>query len=200
MVAEEAMMICPIGPRSSLELMLESIQLRDERLTDLPPALPVRPVSKARVPPARRGLPVNFQNGGFGKDIEEKEARRKEDGESNFILGAFGSERLKREDSVESSQEESVEGDDVTARVLTKEIESGDSVGFVLNKEKSAYCSKFGALNELSAIELLDAMDDIGERALEGKLVIQKYFRGHQARRYYLELKGGAITLQSCNA
>ncbi|GMP74858.1 hypothetical protein CsSME_00032133 [Camellia sinensis var. sinensis] len=46
-------------------------------------------------------------------------------------------------------------------------------------------------------IGLLDVMDDTRERALERILEIQKYFRGHQARCYYLELKRGTITLQS---
>ncbi|KAE9461803.1 hypothetical protein C3L33_06294, partial [Rhododendron williamsianum] len=57
-----------------------------------------------------------------------------------------------------------------------KKGECGSKNGFVLNK-----------------IELPDFMNDMRERVLE----IQKYFRGHQARCYYLKLKGGAIILQS---
>ncbi|PSS24687.1 Myosin-1 like [Actinidia chinensis var. chinensis] len=134
------MMMCSTSSRSSLELMLDSIRQRDEQPTDAPPALPVRPVSKARLPPARRGFPVNFRKCGLWEDVKEKEDRR-EEGESNFKLGLFESNRLK--------------------------------------------------------IELLDATDDQRERLLEGILEIQKYFRGHQARCYYIELKRGTVALQS---
>lgn len=51
------------GGRSSLEEMLESIKRRDEQPKDIPPALPTRPLSKARLPSARRSLPVNFKIG-----------------------------------------------------------------------------------------------------------------------------------------
>ncbi|XP_051125944.1 myosin-3-like [Andrographis paniculata] len=46
--------------RSSLELMLEKIQQLEDQPEpeDIPPALPVRPVSRARIPPARR---IHFQ-------------------------------------------------------------------------------------------------------------------------------------------
>lgn len=33
----------------------------------------------------------------------------------------------------------------------------------------------------------------------KGVVIIQRCFRGHQACRYYHELKMGAIALQSCN-
>ncbi|XP_006841789.2 myosin-1 [Amborella trichopoda] len=52
------------GTRSSLEEMLDSIKKRDERSKDTPPALPVRPTSKARLPSSiqtRRSLPINFK-------------------------------------------------------------------------------------------------------------------------------------------
>ncbi|GFZ03128.1 P-loop containing nucleoside triphosphate hydrolases superfamily protein [Actinidia rufa] len=135
------MMTCSTSARSSLELMLDAIRQRDEQPTDAPPALPVRPVSKARLPPSRRGLPVNFRKCGLREDVKEKEDRRREEGESNFKLGVFESKRLK--------------------------------------------------------IELLDVTDDQRERLLEGILEIQKYFRGHQARCYYIELKRGTVALQS---
>ncbi|XP_057512344.1 myosin-2-like [Actinidia eriantha] len=126
------MMTCSTSTRSSLELMLDAIRQRDEQPTDAPPALPVRPVSKARLPPARRGLPVNFRKSGLREDVKEKEDRRREEGRCK---------RLK--------------------------------------------------------IELLDVTDDQRERLLEGILEIQKYFRGHQARCYYIELKRGTVALQS---
>ncbi|KAL0353152.1 UNVERIFIED_CONTAM: Myosin-2 [Sesamum angustifolium] len=47
--------------RSSLELMLDKIQQRDAQPKDVPPALPVRPVSRARLPRARRPLQLDFE-------------------------------------------------------------------------------------------------------------------------------------------
>ncbi|KAF1898822.1 hypothetical protein Lal_00018942 [Lupinus albus] len=51
--------------KSRLEVMLDSLRQKDEedekRRKDSPPALPPRPASKARLPPARRSLPNNFK-------------------------------------------------------------------------------------------------------------------------------------------
>lgn len=38
------------------------------------------------------------------------------------------------------------------------------------------------------------------KQVLQGIIVVQKRFRGRQARRYFYELKGGVTTLQSCNS
>ncbi|GJW73808.1 hypothetical protein Tco_0133178 [Tanacetum coccineum] len=58
--------------RSSLEEMLESLQRNESKQTDLPPALPSRPGSKARLP--KRPVPSMFGgaqevkgNGSFGR-------------------------------------------------------------------------------------------------------------------------------------
>lgn len=37
------------------------------------------------------------------------------------------------------------------------------------------------------------------KQVLQGIVGVQKYFRGHQARRHFNELKKGVTTLQSCN-
>lgn len=57
--------------RSSLEEMLDSLRRRDEEeeKKDSPPALPARPASRARLPPARRSLPNNFRVGGSQRVI-----------------------------------------------------------------------------------------------------------------------------------
>lgn len=46
---------------STLELMLEQIQKREDQPKDVPPALPTRPVIKARLPRRRSRLPFNSQ-------------------------------------------------------------------------------------------------------------------------------------------
>ncbi|RWW62360.1 hypothetical protein BHE74_00030509 [Ensete ventricosum] len=51
----------PTVARSSLEVMLDTIRLRDEQPKDVPPALPVRPTSRGRLPTSRRSLAVNLK-------------------------------------------------------------------------------------------------------------------------------------------
>ncbi|CAK9183066.1 unnamed protein product [Ilex paraguariensis] len=43
----------------------------------------------------------------------------------------------------------------------------------------------------------IGALEDTRKQVLQGTLEVQKCFRGHQARRYFHELKRGVITLQS---
>lgn len=68
--------------RSSLEEMLDSLRRRDEeeKPKDLPPALPARPTSRGRLPPARRSLPKSFK-----VDGKEMGHRR---------IGSFGNKKL----------------------------------------------------------------------------------------------------------
>ncbi|CAH8363757.1 unnamed protein product [Eruca vesicaria subsp. sativa] len=75
--------------KSSLEEMLESLRQKDEcqqqQPRDIPPALPSRPNSRARLPSARRSLPANFsvssvvddqnQNGSVASKQPEQEKR-----------------------------------------------------------------------------------------------------------------------------
>lgn len=91
--------------RSSLEEMLDSLRRRnedEEKKKDSPPALPSRPASKARLPPARRSLPNNFKVGGSGvveNGFDENvESKRKETcfeykGRDN----SFGRKRVKKD-------------------------------------------------------------------------------------------------------
>ncbi|KAI3457512.1 hypothetical protein Pfo_014175 [Paulownia fortunei] len=43
----------------------------------------------------------------------------------------------------------------------------------------------------------IGALEDVRKQVLQGTLEVQKCFRGHRARRYFHELKGGVVTLQS---
>lgn len=60
--------------RSSLELMLEKIQQKaEEKTEDIPPALPVRPVSKARRPSGKRARPIKLNESGLSNGNAKKE-------------------------------------------------------------------------------------------------------------------------------
>lgn len=90
--------------RSSLEVMLDILQQRDERSQDAPPPLPVRPTSRGRLPSSRRSLPVKFklENGAPNillEDSVKKEERLdhqsfKEDKEVLFKSSIFGCKRI----------------------------------------------------------------------------------------------------------
>lgn len=95
--------------RSSLEEMLDSLRRKDEeennKNKDLPPALPSRPASKARLPPARRSLPNNFKVGSVMND--NVESKRKEisiltSTSRRESMSSFGRKRVKKDASVES--------------------------------------------------------------------------------------------------
>lgn len=97
--------------RSSLEEMLDSLRRRDEeekKPKDLPPALPARPTSKARLPSARRSLPNNFKvdgdpgateailSNGF-HDANEETKRKDTEGRGHKRNGSLGSKKMKRD-------------------------------------------------------------------------------------------------------
>ncbi|KAH7544217.1 hypothetical protein JRO89_XS15G0130300 [Xanthoceras sorbifolium] len=108
--------------RSSLEEMLDSLRRQDEyeKPKDLPPALPARPTSRARLPSTRKSLRTDFsvdeengrkgvlENGGKRSELEGKEEGKrselegKEEGkrkekELGLKRNSFGSKRMKKE-------------------------------------------------------------------------------------------------------
>lgn len=94
--------------RSSLEEMLDSLRRRDEdeKPKDLPPALPARPASRGRLPPARRSLPTNFKVDSDGSVPESlpspKEETKRRKNDLGLKRNSFGSKKVKREQTVES--------------------------------------------------------------------------------------------------
>ncbi|XP_022139435.1 myosin-2 [Momordica charantia] len=166
--------------RSSLEEMLDSLRRRDEieKPKDLPPALPSRPISSAKIPPVRRALPVNFRisddgssecslNGFNGRE----DAMRKENG-----LGNFGFKRMKRDQNDESPYmvaSENDNGDQVDgsngASVLLSNME--DSINYFLQKKLRVWCRLQNGQWELGTIQ-----SNAGEEAsviLSNKKVIK---------------------------
>ncbi|CAK9176792.1 unnamed protein product [Ilex paraguariensis] len=98
--------------RSSLELMLEKIQEMEDQPQDRPPSLPVRPISKARLPLGRRrSLPMNFQK----TDSEETEDENMNPSSRWGVL----SKRTMREAFVESTYNQvSAESDDAGSSAI----------------------------------------------------------------------------------
>lgn len=178
--------------RSSLEEMLESLRQMDEereKKKDLPPALPSRPASKARLPPARRSLPNNFKVGrcvvvenGF---IDNVESKRKETSttststleysEYNLRDSSFGRKRVKK-DVVESPYVAAIsELDDDTIsyfikmklRVWCRQPRGQWELGSIQSTsgEEASVSLSNGKVLKMSRSELVPANPDILEGA-----------------------------------
>ena len=131
--------------RSSLEEMLDSIRRREEEAMpkDLPPALPARPASRARLPPARRSLPNNFKVGDArgsasaaaaeclpnGFDCKRKES---ELGHKRTRSG-FGSKKVKKMDLESPYVAASASTDCVASSGKIRELED-DSISYFIKK------------------------------------------------------------------
>lgn len=115
--------------RSSLEEMLDSLRRKDEeeKPKDLPPALPARPTSRGRLPPARRSLPNNFKVDGDGGEPEclasgIEETKRK-DNDWDAKRNGFAAKKMKKDQNVESPYVA------VTEEVKTELTGSSDPAG-----------------------------------------------------------------------
>ncbi|XP_043688998.1 myosin-2-like isoform X2 [Telopea speciosissima] len=154
--------------RSSLEEMLESLRRRDERPKDIPPALPTRPTSRARLPTARRSLPLNFKVGdsaneclpNVSKEKEEKgrdRGLRRGDRISASRRVSFGSKKMKVDRPSESpyakkSGDEENYGEVIaetgsnnaaassTLPQSSEEPEWGDNISYFLKKKLRVWC------------------------------------------------------------
>lgn len=97
--------------KSSLEEMLESLRQKDEcqqqQPRDIPPALPSRPNSRARLPSSRRSLPANFsvssvtedqnQNGSVASSRQpEPEGKPRKEKDLRVKRKSFGSKKMRR--------------------------------------------------------------------------------------------------------
>ncbi|KAI9070663.1 hypothetical protein K1719_047376 [Acacia pycnantha] len=138
--------------RSSLEVMLESLQRRDEeenKPKDLPPALPARPTSKARLPSARRSLPNNFKvNGDPGEteclpngfhDANEETKRKDTVDLGHKRNGSLGSKKLKRDvESPYAIASEENQSDQLSSK--SREYNSDDNVAYFIKKKLHVWC------------------------------------------------------------
>ncbi|KAL8510365.1 hypothetical protein ACS0TY_017249 [Phlomoides rotata] len=129
--------------RSSLEDMLESIRQRDEIKTpkDMPPVLPPRPASRARLPSIKRPLPMSSEvdeNGGAESSLNcsvNKEGRKEQRGNS------FGAKRVKEKEPGDSPY-----------IVASKEKEK-DNVGYFIEKKLCVWCCLRNGLWETGQIK-----------------------------------------------
>lgn len=164
--------------RSSLEEMLDSIRRRDEQPKDVPPALPVRPTSRARLPSSRRSLPINFKIGdklpeylpNESGDSEEKKVVQTEEKEQRSEV--FESKKLSKVESpaespyirmvgTENYEQRLEEMKDVpsSSPLSMEEHRWGDNIGSILKKRLKVWCRLPNAQWELGKIQSLSGED-----------------------------------------
>ncbi|XP_031407548.1 myosin-2 isoform X2 [Punica granatum] len=170
--------------RSSLEEMLDSLRRRDEaeKPKDLPPALPARPTSKARLPSSRqRSLPMNFkvENGNSNNPMntnnqldftssevnKAKEDSKRKEKELGSSRSSFGSKKMKKDPNVESPYGIDVDerkggigchtvGSDADSGLAPriKEPDWEDNIGYFIKKKLSIWCRLASGQWELGTI------------------------------------------------
>nr|TKS18183.1 hypothetical protein D5086_0000006660 [Populus alba] len=143
--------------RSSLEEMLDSLRRRDEGLEkskDLPPALPARPTSRARLPSARHSLPTDFKVGSNEKVESKVETRvskvkgdtKRKGKELGYKSGNFGSKKMRKDQNCVDSNpyveenNENVNGHVAGSVPRGKEPEWDDNIGYFIKKRLCVWC------------------------------------------------------------
>ncbi|XP_018471057.1 myosin-2 [Raphanus sativus] len=163
--------------KSSLEEMLESLRQMDEcdrPPIDIPPALPSRPNSRARLPSARRSLPAKFnvcsvmedQNqSGSVASKEETEPEKKEEGKrKEKDLGvkrnSFGSKKMRTgygsESPYAAEKEEGVKVSPVENKEEQKP-EWNNNVEYFINKKLRVWCRVANGQWQLGKIQSTSA-------------------------------------------
>ncbi|KAG7957387.1 hypothetical protein I3843_11G172000 [Carya illinoinensis] len=141
--------------RSSLEEMLDSLRRRDEcdKPKDLPPALPARPTSRARLPSARRSLPTNFEvgDGGAPSECNGKEEGKRKEIDLGLKRGNFGSKKLRKDQNTESPYSVETEGKNELTKGLDsdrgsatplkmRELDWDDNIDYFIRKKLRVWC------------------------------------------------------------
>ncbi|KAH1221604.1 Myosin-2 [Glycine max] len=144
--------------RSSLEEMLDSLRRRDEEeeKKDSPPALPARPASRARLPPARRSLPNNFRVGGSQRVIAPENGVGT-NGESDLKENDLGQKRRrncferKRMNKDVESPYVALSSSDSSGMVW--ELDDDDNISYFIKKKLRVWCRQPRGQWELGTIQ-----------------------------------------------
>ncbi|KAH7662341.1 P-loop containing nucleoside triphosphate hydrolase protein [Dioscorea alata] len=176
-----------VSSRSSLELMLDLIQKRDEQPKDEPPALPARPTSRGRLPSSRRSLPLNFRIGSIAPEPVSKSPKEGADKEIAPENSASGNNNVVKSDHLEDHP-----------FVNIPELESYEGVMEDVSVMDSATVNNLGCDHNVdNLLKKIVKSEDAKHQGLHHIIGVQKYIRGVQTRRHYEELKRGVTMLQS---
>ncbi|KAF7112158.1 hypothetical protein RHSIM_RhsimUnG0258700 [Rhododendron simsii] len=152
--------------RSSLEEMLDSLRRRDDddKPKDLPPALPSRPVSRARLLPARRSLPKNFELDAAPATLVSQPSKKEE--VKGARIGSFGGKKDRdlpgdspyvEEEDCEVRMEETDTADIAAEPSASlprfRESEWDDNIGYFIKKRLRVWCRLPNGQWELGQIQ-----------------------------------------------
>lgn len=139
--------------RSSLEEMLDSLRRRDEaeKPKELPPALPARPTSKARLPSARRSLPNNFNAETLeGSPEWAPSVNKRKDRDLGFKRCNFGIKKTEKDRHVESPY---IASEEFQSRPKIAKSDWDDNVGYFIKKKLKVWCRLPSGLWESGTIQ-----------------------------------------------
>ncbi|KAJ7948588.1 myosin 2 [Quillaja saponaria] len=160
--------------RSSLEEMLDSLRRRDEedKPKDLPPALPARPTSRARLPSTRRSFPNNVKvvdgdgvTGSSACGLNGKEDTKRKENDLGFKRGSFGNKKMKKDIEspyvVASEEKKTLQSEapvsgsapPVASSLKIKEPDWDDNVGYFIKKKLRVWCRHPSGHWELGTIQ-----------------------------------------------
>ncbi|RZR77195.1 hypothetical protein BHM03_00002206 [Ensete ventricosum] len=174
--------------RSSLEIMLDAIRQRDERPKDLPPALPVRPTSRGRLPTSKRSLPVNLK-------LDSSAAR-------SLLTKSMNWEDKKEEQTLRSGINVVLKNDVFGSKIIS-DVEQLVESAYLMMPNLVSYEERVQVADGTDLPPLVATNNGVGCDGIvkyamnQGILWVQKNYRGVRARSRYQQLKKGATTLQS---
>ncbi|RWW82266.1 hypothetical protein BHE74_00009277 [Ensete ventricosum] len=177
--------------RSSLEIMLDAIRQRDERPKDLPPALPVRPTSRGRLPTSKRSLPVNLK-------LDSSAAR-------SLLTKSMNWEDKKEEQTLRSGINVVLKNDVFGSKIIS-DVEQLVESAYLMMPNLVSYEERIQVADGTDMPPLVATNNGVGcdgivkyamNQVIAGILWVQKNYRGVRARSRYQQLKKGATTLQS---
>ncbi|KAL8166178.1 hypothetical protein V2J09_007677 [Rumex salicifolius] len=168
--------------RSSLELMLESLRHQDEKPKDLPPALPSRPTSRARLPSARRSLPVNFKVNEklIAGDVNEVKTKSGDGREPK--INTFGRKKIKFDqlnelnspyskwNALEMAAGESSGSVSAVASTSRPAVDWDDGVGYFMKKKLNVWCRQPSGKWESGTIQSISE-DEVSLRFSTGNVL-----------------------------
>ncbi|KAJ0966015.1 hypothetical protein J5N97_027153 [Dioscorea zingiberensis] len=184
-----AAVMAPVHTRSSLELMLESIQKREELPKDALPALPSRPTSRGRLPPSRRSFPLNFKTGSISPEPSAKGSEKI--GNKEFLVKSrlFESDnKLNKVDQLGYS----------SSHANAPQVDSFEESSGVISRLVSPPDEMSGPEEVINKVLLKIAeSEDVSYQTLLQIIGVEKCSDVVHARCCYEELKRGVTTFQS---
>ncbi|KAG6516939.1 hypothetical protein ZIOFF_020314 [Zingiber officinale] len=184
--------------RSSLEMMLDAIRQRDEQPKDLLlPALPLRPMSRGRLPTPRRLCVAHLKLGGsetgnLPNFVKLQGKRDEQKWKVVLRTDTFGSEMISNMSELEESRCVAFPGHVSCEVADTTKLLTVPSPTALVTDNTLDYSGKV-----LHGQDKVASLEDARNMNLQAILCVQKNYRAIRSQAHYQQLKKGAAILQS---